>query len=273
MDSTRLRQLPESVWREALSFVAELTCAYDADSLVDMLFTRVSELIPCDRGVAFLEMREGVPWGLRGPDFFPTVAHDFNYHYARIAPMWPGTFGPALRPVRWDSFGDIEYNVDFNHPWRISHSIALVFRNPISGHDQVLALHRSPEAPPFGSAERDMTAALASLIPSIYSLWTIAVPSPVGSPPTSCDTPVEPQGLELLSPRELEVSRLLCERLSLPQIAELLNLSPRTVESHVAHIYTKMGVKRRIDLVRKLRRPDRSASHHPGTSARSGSDE
>lgn len=48
-----------------------------------------------------------------------------------------------------------------------------------------------------------------------------------------------------LSPREQEVLSLICLRLTDPQIAERLFLSPRTVESHVSRILGKLGVENR----------------------------
>lgn len=48
-----------------------------------------------------------------------------------------------------------------------------------------------------------------------------------------------------LSPRELEVLRLLVHGLSNKQIARQLDLSPRTVQHHTIHIYAKTGVQSR----------------------------
>ena len=50
-----------------------------------------------------------------------------------------------------------------------------------------------------------------------------------------------------LSPREQDVLTLLCQRLTDPQIAEHLFLSPRTVESHVASLLRKLEVANRRD--------------------------
>ena len=50
-----------------------------------------------------------------------------------------------------------------------------------------------------------------------------------------------------LSPRELEILGLLCERLSDAEIAARLFISRRTVSSHVAHLYDKIGVSTRRD--------------------------
>ncbi len=50
-----------------------------------------------------------------------------------------------------------------------------------------------------------------------------------------------------LSRREREVLGLLCQRLTDPEIAEKLFLSPRTVETHVAHVLNKLGAMNRRD--------------------------
>jgi DNA-binding CsgD family transcriptional regulator/tetratricopeptide (TPR) repeat protein len=53
-----------------------------------------------------------------------------------------------------------------------------------------------------------------------------------------------------LSRRELEVARLVAERLTNAEIAERLVLSVRTVESHLDHIYDRIGISSRRALAR-----------------------
>jgi DNA-binding CsgD family transcriptional regulator len=65
------------------------------------------------------------------------------------------------------------------------------------------------------------------------------------------DAGVHPQLRRLgVTAREAEVLALVGERLANRDIAERLNLSPRTVEKHVASLLTKAGAASRTDLVR-----------------------
>ena len=57
-----------------------------------------------------------------------------------------------------------------------------------------------------------------------------------------------------LSAREFEVLELLCDGIAAARIAERLHLSVRTVESHVASAYRKLGVNSRDDAVQTIRR-------------------
>jgi len=59
---------------------------------------------------------------------------------------------------------------------------------------------------------------------------------------------------EPLTPRELEVARLLDEGLSNKQIAARLCVEVPTVKHHVHHILQKLGVARRSEAVARLRR-------------------
>ena len=53
-----------------------------------------------------------------------------------------------------------------------------------------------------------------------------------------------------LTPRELEVVKLIAEAFTNKQIAETLRLSEKTVESHRANVLAKLGMRDRVELVR-----------------------
>ena len=52
-----------------------------------------------------------------------------------------------------------------------------------------------------------------------------------------------------LSPRELQIARMLLAGFSVPHIAGLLVLSPYTARDHVKSIFEKVGVNSRQELV------------------------
>ncbi|MCW3043539.1 MAG: DNA-binding response regulator, partial [Actinobacteria bacterium] len=58
-------------------------------------------------------------------------------------------------------------------------------------------------------------------------------------------------GGESLTPREKEVLRLLSEGLSARQMARRLDLSERTINTHVANVYRKLAVSNRVQAVRQ----------------------
>ncbi len=51
-----------------------------------------------------------------------------------------------------------------------------------------------------------------------------------------------------LTQREQEIALLLSERLTMPEIADRLFISPRTVEKHAENIYAKLGIRRKQEL-------------------------
>ncbi len=55
-----------------------------------------------------------------------------------------------------------------------------------------------------------------------------------------------------LTPRELEIVRLAGLRLGDKEIAQQLNLSPRTVQNHLHRAYDKLGVSDRLQAARRL---------------------
>ena len=53
-----------------------------------------------------------------------------------------------------------------------------------------------------------------------------------------------------ISPREREILQLLAEGNANKEVAAILNISPKTVETHRAHIMTKLNLNSIADLVR-----------------------
>jgi DNA-binding NarL/FixJ family response regulator len=59
-----------------------------------------------------------------------------------------------------------------------------------------------------------------------------------------------PEPDDPLTPRELEVVKLIAEAFTNRQIAETLRLSEKTVESHRSNVLSKLGMRDRVELVR-----------------------
>ena len=59
------------------------------------------------------------------------------------------------------------------------------------------------------------------------------------------EAPIDP-----LTPRELQVVKLIAEAHTNAQIAEILHLSEKTVESHRGNVLRKLGMRDRVELVR-----------------------
>lgn len=59
------------------------------------------------------------------------------------------------------------------------------------------------------------------------------------------------RGPESLTSREREVARMAAQGYSAPQIGRLLFISERTVETHLAKAYAKLGLESKLELVRR----------------------
>jgi ATP/maltotriose-dependent transcriptional regulator MalT len=64
----------------------------------------------------------------------------------------------------------------------------------------------------------------------------------------------EESGLAALTKRELEIAELVTDRRTNRQIAATLFLSDKTIESHMRHIFVKLGVSSRVDVARAVER-------------------
>ena len=70
--------------------------------------------------------------------------------------------------------------------------------------------------------------------------------------PRRTQTPAS--GWASLTPTERDVVRLVSEGLANNDIATRLFVSPRTVQTHLTHVYTKLGLTSRVQLVQEAAR-------------------
>ena len=61
-------------------------------------------------------------------------------------------------------------------------------------------------------------------------------------------------GWASLTPAELDVVRLIQDGLANNDIATRLFVSPRTVQTHLTHVYTKLGLTSRVQLAQEAAR-------------------
>jgi DNA-binding CsgD family transcriptional regulator len=63
----------------------------------------------------------------------------------------------------------------------------------------------------------------------------------------------EPTGWAAITGSELAVARLVAEGLTNREVAERLFVSPHTVNSHLRHVFAKLGINSRVELARLAR--------------------
>ena len=71
----------------------------------------------------------------------------------------------------------------------------------------------------------------------------------------------DPSTVDDLTPQETTVARLVASGLTNREVAARLFLSPKTIETHLTHVFRKTGVRSRTELANKLRdSPDSSVA-------------
>jgi len=94
-------------------------------------------------------------------------------------------------------------------------------------------------------ADRDLVEACRATMRGEPFLYPAAVSRLIGDMLARAEEPVDP-----LTPRELQVVKLIAEAHTSEQIAELLVISPRTVDRHRENILGKLGMRDRVELTR-----------------------
>jgi len=137
---------------------------------------------------------------------------------------------------------------------RIKQDLPLARLLAVSAHDEFAIVRSLLEAGADGyllkrSACEQLVLAIRQ-VASGMSYWDPALPQQLNQPtgaPRGSDSSFK---VEVLSDREAEVSRLLAQGLTMKEVAQQLNLSPRTLETYRARAMEKLKLKSRADLIR-----------------------
>jgi DNA-binding NarL/FixJ family response regulator len=120
----------------------------------------------------------------------------------------------------------------------------------LSMHDSEQYLYEALKAGASGyvlksGADRDLVEACRAAMRGEPFLYPAAVSRLIRDLLARAEEPADP-----LTPRELQVVKLIAEAHTTDQIAALLTISPRTVERHRENILGKLGMRDRVELTR-----------------------
>jgi len=120
----------------------------------------------------------------------------------------------------------------------------------LSMHDSEQYLYEALKAGASGyvlksGADRDLVEACRAAMRGEPFLYPAAVSRLIRDVLARAEEPADP-----LTPRELQVVKLIAEAHTSEQIAELLVISPRTVDRHRENILAKLGMRDRVELTR-----------------------
>jgi len=120
----------------------------------------------------------------------------------------------------------------------------------LSMHDSEQYLYEALKAGASGyvlksGADHDLVDACRATLRGEPFLYPTAVRRLIADALANVEEPADP-----LTPRELQVLKLIAEAHTTDQIAEALIISPRTVERHRENILGKLGMRDRVELTR-----------------------
>jgi DNA-binding NarL/FixJ family response regulator len=120
----------------------------------------------------------------------------------------------------------------------------------LSMHDSEQYLFEALKAGASGyvlktAADRDLVEAVRAAMRGEPFLYPAAVTALIRDYLVRGETPADP-----LSPRELQVLKLIAEAFTSDQIAQQLSISRRTVDRHRENILAKLGMRDRVELTR-----------------------
>lgn len=236
-------------WGAINDYLIEVCSLQETDSFIKAALAGIGRVLPYDACAAVCDPQRKI---ISSIGLTEEVRRSYNDYYRLLAPPFnvekdmefphPDFF--SIRIIEYGEYADSEFYTDFAHPNGIEATLVA----PAPGSQILLALQRSRYGPGFSEKEVKSLEVINAHLNNHYALLARLAAA-------SADLPTQGSILERfshLTKCEAEIGRLLCYRLSAPEIASIRFLSVRTVESHIAHLYAKLGVHSKKDAILRL---------------------
>jgi DNA-binding CsgD family transcriptional regulator len=247
---------PALPWIKINDFLLEVCTAKTREEFDALVCAHISDLIPHDFPIFCVSSPRddlqrlaagAAPNKLIDPTIIalagePDTVAEWNQYYRFRLPITDGYFATSVvsdfRP-----YSHTEFVTDYVRPRGIDLCLGGWFRR------YTVVVPRRRPARLFSVTEIAISRTIAPHLENYYNALTLAAVAKEESRVHSMRVNAARLGL---TEREQEIAVLLSERLTMPEIAEKLSISRRTVESHAEHIYGKLGIRKKQELADNL---------------------
>ena len=237
-----------SQWKQVCESILDLGSARAVDELFTMAGEAVKRFVPYDRGFT---INLGSGFALFFVDTGAEVVRALNdYYYKKIPFYQDGATARDLNAlawgqVEWEDYRDSEFVTDFARPIRMGRTLT----NVAPGREIYLNVHRTFGGPRFTEREEAFLRALSRQVDNTYKSLALLADLSSRAMPTA---PEIAGRFPVLTMREAEVLSFWIRGLPSSLIADRIGVSARTVESHLAHVYDKLGLRSKTEAMARL---------------------
>jgi DNA-binding CsgD family transcriptional regulator len=234
---------PAIPWPRIYELLDGGIAALDSRAFLARVLKGLEAFVPCDAGYGFIESNNAYIASLGLPG---KAVDEYNSHYRyRLdfllqSGMEASRRGAdeSLLPLRWKSFGGNEFVEDFCKPLRLGQTMALFLR----GKSLSLALHRKSGTLGFSDTDKRILRLLNRLVNARIEVYRAAEEG--GAAMARFPTPeMLRRRFPGLSRREAEVAVASARGLTAQEVASRDGLSRRTIETQLASVYAKLGLR------------------------------
>jgi len=231
-----------SFWKKVLEFLEAIENERDVNGLFRTTLQGLEAIVPFDHAAAVATTHGS----LIDPERFVvrhldgSIVDAYMQYYWKLDPVLPRIpVLPGVTRFSWTGFRKTEFISDYIKPLGLRHTIGCTDLRSAVVPGFWVALHKGGS-----DVYSDTDAAfLGAVSPHIHNILLLL---------TSHSPDVARDCFELqkatrfsLTPAEKRIAGLLYRRLSNREIADMLYISPRTVEKHIENIFGKVGINRR----------------------------
>jgi DNA-binding CsgD family transcriptional regulator len=247
---------PDLPWPKINDYLMDITAARDIDQLLHLALTRINKLVSFDHaGILGFNIPRKVVYRetIGGSE---SCNRAFQDYYHRVMPD-VGITVKRFGVTDWQDYHHTEYVTDFSRPYNIRYSAGITNFGQSKFGDLSLSINRSNDLPRFTETELKTLEIVQGHLTNFLAMFSLAtqdLPYP--------DAEDIRSAFPLLTPRESEVTALLCQRYPAEYIASRLMISPLTVNKHIENIFIKMKVNCRKELWVKILGPEANIFNH-----------